>query len=173
MELSGDHGRLIKWHQPDNFAFVERSRTMKAPVGLLSDRTVLRSKMEGLCPDKFRFIEPRRVYHTIPQSASKTKRTTDRSRWFLSSGGGWSIRNFTSQAPASFRSALVGACLLQTLPGTSTANWKLLITVSEQRLVLRRPFHLFLRNRKSDTSDGQLHYRVHMIANSIPLLHKA
>ena len=39
-----------------NFAFVERSRTMKAPVGLLSDRTVLRSKMEGLCPDKFQFI---------------------------------------------------------------------------------------------------------------------
>ena len=37
------------------FAFVERSRTMKAPVGLLSDRTVLRSKMEGLCPDKFQF----------------------------------------------------------------------------------------------------------------------
>ena len=30
---------------------------MKAPVGLLSDRTVLRSKMEGLCPDKFRVVE--------------------------------------------------------------------------------------------------------------------
>ena len=29
---------------------------MKAPVGLLSDRTVLRSKMEGLCPDKFKFV---------------------------------------------------------------------------------------------------------------------
>ena len=28
---------------------------MKAPVGLLSDRTVLRSKMEELCPDKFQF----------------------------------------------------------------------------------------------------------------------
>ena len=28
---------------------------MKAPVGLLSDRTVLRNKMEGLCPDKFKF----------------------------------------------------------------------------------------------------------------------
>ena len=28
---------------------------MKAPVGLLSDRTVLRSKMEGLCSDKFQF----------------------------------------------------------------------------------------------------------------------
>ena len=30
---------------------------MKAPVGLLSDRTVLRSKMEGLCPDKFQFAD--------------------------------------------------------------------------------------------------------------------
>ena len=30
---------------------------MKAPVGLLSDSTVLRSKMEGLCPDKFQFVE--------------------------------------------------------------------------------------------------------------------
>ena len=29
---------------------------MKAPVGLSSDRTVLRSKMEGLCPDKFQFV---------------------------------------------------------------------------------------------------------------------
>ena len=55
----------------------------------------------------------------------------------------------------------------------NSPNLKLLITVSEQRSVLRRPFHRFLRNRKSDTSDGQLHYRVHMIANSIPLLHKA
>ena len=30
---------------------------MKAPVGLLSDRTVLRSKMEGTRPDKFAFVE--------------------------------------------------------------------------------------------------------------------
>ena len=30
---------------------------MKAPVGLLSDRTVLRSKMEGPCPDKFTFAK--------------------------------------------------------------------------------------------------------------------
>ena len=28
---------------------------MKAPVGLLSDRTVLRNKMEGPRPDKFHF----------------------------------------------------------------------------------------------------------------------
>ena len=39
---------------------------MKAPVGLLSDRTVLRSKMEGLCPDKFPFavLVPSRVWGT-------------------------------------------------------------------------------------------------------------
>ena len=30
---------------------------MKAPVGLLSDRTVLRSKMERPHPDKFAFVE--------------------------------------------------------------------------------------------------------------------
>ena len=30
---------------------------MKAPVGLLSDRTVLRSKMEGPRPDKFTFAK--------------------------------------------------------------------------------------------------------------------
>ncbi len=30
---------------------------MKAPVGLLSDRTVLRSRMEGPRPDKFRVCE--------------------------------------------------------------------------------------------------------------------
>ena len=37
---------------------------MKAPVGLLSDRTVLRSKMEGPRPDKFQFVVlvPRRVW---------------------------------------------------------------------------------------------------------------
>ena len=32
------------------FAFVERSRTMKAPVGLLSDRTVLRQQDGGASP---------------------------------------------------------------------------------------------------------------------------
>ena len=37
------------------FAFAKRSAAMKAPVGLLSDRTVLRSKMEGPRPDKFAF----------------------------------------------------------------------------------------------------------------------
>ena len=60
---------------------------------------------------KFRVVELSRVYHTIPQSASKTKRTTDRSRWFFSAGGAGVIRDFTSQVLVSFRSALVGACL--------------------------------------------------------------
>ena len=36
---------------------------MKAPVGLLSDRTVLRSKMEGPCPDKFRAGGDKRLHH--------------------------------------------------------------------------------------------------------------
>ena len=39
------------------FAFAMRSGAMKAPVGLLSDRTVLRSKMEGPRPDKFAFAK--------------------------------------------------------------------------------------------------------------------
>ena len=34
---------------------------MKAPVGLLSDRTVLRSKMEGPRPDKFQFAVQRQT----------------------------------------------------------------------------------------------------------------
>ena len=46
-----------------NFAFVKRSGTMKAPVGLLSDRTVLRSKMEGPRPDKFRAGGDKSLYH--------------------------------------------------------------------------------------------------------------
>ncbi len=56
-----EFGRVITQNEHNlhngNFAFVERSRTMKAPVGLLSDRTVLRSKMEGPRPDKFAFVE--------------------------------------------------------------------------------------------------------------------
>ena len=34
-------------------AVAECNEAMKAPVGLSSDRTVLRSKMEGPRPDKF------------------------------------------------------------------------------------------------------------------------
>ena len=43
--------------RPDEFTFAQRSGAMKAPVGLLSDKTVLRSKMEGPRPDKFAFAQ--------------------------------------------------------------------------------------------------------------------
>ena len=45
--------KLPKSACSQKFAFAMRSGAMKAPVGLLSDRTVLRSKMEGPRPDKF------------------------------------------------------------------------------------------------------------------------
>ena len=49
--------KLPKSACSQKFAFAKRSAAMKAPVGLLSDRTVLRSKMEGPCPDKFTFAK--------------------------------------------------------------------------------------------------------------------
>ena len=45
--------KLPKVTCSQKFAFAKRSAAMKAPVVLLSDRTVLRSKMEGPYPDKF------------------------------------------------------------------------------------------------------------------------
>ena len=39
------------------FAFAQRSGAMKAPVGLLSDRTVLRKQDGGTRPDKFAFAQ--------------------------------------------------------------------------------------------------------------------
>ena len=48
----------MKWnYQSDNFAFVERSETMKAPVGLLSDRMVLRQQDGGALPRQVRVCE--------------------------------------------------------------------------------------------------------------------
>ena len=44
---------LPKVAYSQKFAFAQCNGAMKAPVGLLSDRTVLRSKMEGPRPDKF------------------------------------------------------------------------------------------------------------------------
>ena len=49
--------KLLKVTCSQKFAFAQRSGAMKAPVGLLSDRTVLHSKMEGPCPDKFAFAQ--------------------------------------------------------------------------------------------------------------------
>ena len=53
LKNAGKYGLTFSKHIEGKFAFVKRSETMKSPVGTLSDRTVLRSKMEGLCPDKF------------------------------------------------------------------------------------------------------------------------
>ena len=49
--------KLPKVACSQKFAFAKRSGATKAPVGLLSDRTVLRSKMEGPRPDKFTFVD--------------------------------------------------------------------------------------------------------------------
>ena len=55
LKNAGKYGLTFSKHIEGKFAFVKRSETMKSPVGTLSDRTVLRSKMEGLCPDKLNF----------------------------------------------------------------------------------------------------------------------
>ena len=55
---------------------------MKAPVGLLSDRTVLHSKMERLCPDKFQFavLVPSRVWGRHAPTRKLSRRGTTFSR---------------------------------------------------------------------------------------------
>ena len=55
LKNAGKYGLTFSKHIEGKFAFAKRSETMKSPVGTLSDRTVLRSKMERLCPDKFAF----------------------------------------------------------------------------------------------------------------------
>ena len=67
---------------------------MKAPVGLLSDRTVLRSKMEGLCPDKFPFVElvPSRVWG----SARPKKKLSQRGKNFSGIENLWPRDGFGS-----------------------------------------------------------------------------
>ena len=45
--------KLLKVTCSQKFAFAQRSGAMKAPVGFLSDRTVLHSKMDGPRLDKF------------------------------------------------------------------------------------------------------------------------
>ena len=52
LKNAGKYGLIFSKHIEGKFAFVKRSETTKSPVGTLSGRTVFRSKMEGLCPDK-------------------------------------------------------------------------------------------------------------------------
>ena len=55
LKNAGKYGLIFSKHIEGKFAFVKRSETTKSPVGTLSGRTVLRSKMEGPRPDKFAF----------------------------------------------------------------------------------------------------------------------
>ena len=66
--------KLPKVACSQKFAFAQRSGAMKAPVGLLSDRTVLRSKMEGSHPDKFAFAQRSCVPSTNPAGQSWSHR---------------------------------------------------------------------------------------------------
>ena len=62
---------------------------MKAPVGLLSDRTVLRSKMEGLCPDKFQFaaLVPSRVWGTARPKKKLSHGAGNFQEWIICAHG--------------------------------------------------------------------------------------
>ena len=62
---------------------------MKAPVGLLSDRTVLRSKMEGLCPDKFQFaaLVPSRVWGSARPNKKLSQRGKNFQEWIICGHG--------------------------------------------------------------------------------------
>ena len=61
-------------YQLGQFQFAERSAAMKAPVGLLSDRTVLRQQMEEPCPDKFADIYPLSAKRPFPLLHGEAKR---------------------------------------------------------------------------------------------------
>ncbi len=56
---------------------------MKAPVGLLSDRTVLRSKMEGLRPDKFQFGELNTKLNTEKLTVDTHRHVKSRRSFFI------------------------------------------------------------------------------------------
>ena len=66
--------------RPDKFAFVERSGTMKAPVGLLSDRTVLRQQDGGASPRQVRVCTAQRN-NKSPSGAFKRPNGLAAARW--------------------------------------------------------------------------------------------
>ena len=49
-EATGEQEYVMTWQQKSKFALVERSGTIKAPAGLLSDKTVLRQQDGGTSP---------------------------------------------------------------------------------------------------------------------------
>ena len=73
-------GQRIPEKEIANFAFVERSRTMKAPVGLLSDRTVLRQQDGGASPRQVRVCGAKRNNES-PSGAFKRPNGLAAARW--------------------------------------------------------------------------------------------
>ena len=129
-------------------------------MGLLSDRTVLRSKMEGLCPDKFRVVELSRVYHTIPQSASKTKKNHRLKSMALFCGWRMTHPGLHFSSSCEFPKCSCWACLLQTLPGTSAANWNLsLLFINEYWLAAIINFKCITSSSYINTSYFRMNIR--------------
>ena len=48
MWLSGDHGRLIKWHQPDNLKFVKQLIKESGEESIPKRKIILQNKREDL-----------------------------------------------------------------------------------------------------------------------------
>ena len=80
-------------YQLGQFAFVERSRTMKAPVGLLSDRTVLRQQDGGASPRQVQVCLP------LTMHCRKSPQTVV---WGFFICGGWYRMGTASVLPARF-----------------------------------------------------------------------
>ena len=73
-------GQRIPEKEIANFAFVEQSGTMKAPVGLLSDRTVLRQQDGGTSPRQVRVCGAKRNNES-PSGAFKRPNGLALARW--------------------------------------------------------------------------------------------
>ena len=73
-------GQRIPEKEIANFAFVEQSGTMKAPVGLLSDRTVLRQQDGGTSPRQVRVCGAKRNNES-PSGAFKRQNGLAAARW--------------------------------------------------------------------------------------------
>ena len=68
LKNAGKYGLTFSKHIEGKFAFVKRSETMKAPVGLLSDRTVLRQQDGGALPRQVRL-----TMHRMQTMQGKTR----------------------------------------------------------------------------------------------------
>ena len=68
LKNAGKYGLAFSKHIEGKFAFMKRSETMKSPVGLLSDRTVLRQQDGGASPRQVRL-----TMHRMQTMQGKTR----------------------------------------------------------------------------------------------------